>query len=102
MHLISRHHILHLLDAVPDTTPLSPTQSFSSWSLPSDAEESFALSGDEELSALAENRRRHWVEGLREARLREREREDEDSRRKVEQTMDRFANDPVSVPPTSC
>lgn len=109
-----RYDILHLLDALPAATSTSkpqlksksqshsrspsPSPSWSSWSLPSDAEDTFALSGDEDRAAHAEKKRRHWVEGLREARLREREKEDEEVVKSKEREEGRVANEPVSHP----
>lgn len=94
----SSHDILHLLDALPTPTrsPAPSSPSLSSWSLPSDAEDTFALSGDEEHAAHAEQKRRYWVEGLREARLREREKEDDEAQRDKEMRAELVLNEPVS------
>ncbi|OCF60481.1 hypothetical protein L486_00114 [Kwoniella mangroviensis CBS 10435] len=80
-----RHDILHLLPSVviPSTTlptPSSPLSSFSSWnSLPSDIEETFYLSDPEEIEAYEQQKKRKWIEALRQERLKEREKEDEEN-----------------------
>ncbi|WOO77052.1 uncharacterized protein LOC62_01G000651 [Vanrija pseudolonga] len=76
-----RHDILHLVASLPRARPPSPTGSLSSsWSLPTDAEEMFDVSGDEEIAAHDTARRKLLVEALREERLREREREDREAK----------------------
>ncbi|CAK9785429.1 hypothetical protein CC85DRAFT_305950 [Cutaneotrichosporon oleaginosum] len=77
--LADRHNILHLLPDVDVPSPPSPGSISSSWTIPSDAEEAFELSGDEEVAAHARARKQKWVDALREARLAEREREDEEA-----------------------
>lgn len=84
-----RHDILHLLPSIPLPTPAtapqpqSPASSSSSWDdLPSDLEDRFYLSGSEEVEAYEREKKRVWMEGLREARLREREEEEEEEERK--------------------
>ncbi|WWD17417.1 hypothetical protein CI109_101858 [Kwoniella shandongensis] len=83
-----RHDILHLLPSIPSTSQQreygrspSPTpSSSSSWSsLPSDLEETFNLSDAEDIEKYESEKKKRWIEGLREARLREREREDGES-----------------------
>lgn len=81
----NRYDVIHLLTALPErprSRASSSSSLSSSWSIPSDAEETFELSSDEELAEHARNRRQAWVDGLREARLREREREDEETEAK--------------------
>ncbi|WVQ67792.1 uncharacterized protein L199_005997 [Kwoniella botswanensis] len=79
-----RHDILHLLPSVviPSTTlptPSAPLSSSSSWdSLPSDIEETFYLSDPEEIEAYEQQKKRKWIEALRQERLKEREKEDEE------------------------
>ncbi|WWC61750.1 uncharacterized protein I303_104335 [Kwoniella dejecticola CBS 10117] len=87
-----RHDILHLLPTVtlptvisnPGQTsrsdsPGSPASSSSSWdSLPSDMEETFHLSDPEEIAAYEQEKKKRWIEALRQDRLREREKEDEE------------------------
>ncbi|WVQ82140.1 hypothetical protein IAT38_004268 [Cryptococcus sp. DSM 104549] len=76
-----RHDMIHLLSSMPSSStrrPPSPTRSSSSsWDdLPSDHEETFYLSDPEEIEAYQNEKRKKWMEALREDRLRERERED--------------------------
>ncbi|BEI96800.1 hypothetical protein CcaverHIS631_0203890 [Cutaneotrichosporon cavernicola] len=83
--LADRHNILHLLPDIP--SPLSSLGSSSgsissSWTVSSDAEEEFDLSGDE-VAAYARTRRQKWVDGLRATRLAERERQDADEAERV-------------------
>lgn len=55
----------------------SPASSSSSWAdLPSDEEELFDISGDEAVEAYEKEKKRRWLERLREERLKEREVED--------------------------
>ncbi|WWD02855.1 hypothetical protein V865_000897 [Kwoniella europaea PYCC6329] len=80
-----RHDIIHLLPSitVPSSTlptPSSPLSSSSSWdSLPSDIEETFYLSDPEEIEAYEQQKKRKWIEALRQERLKEREKEDEEN-----------------------
>ncbi|KIS01166.1 hypothetical protein L804_01035 [Cryptococcus deuterogattii 2001/935-1] len=81
-----RHDIIHLLPSLPNPSslvpPPSPTlsstssSSSSSWSLPSDTEETWYLSDPEEIEAYKSEKKKKWIEALRQERLRERERED--------------------------
>ncbi|GMK59546.1 hypothetical protein CspeluHIS016_0801520 [Cutaneotrichosporon spelunceum] len=87
--LADRHNLLHLLPELPPSPPPRSRSSSissisSSWSVPSDAEDVFELSGDE-VGLHAAARRRRWVDGLRAARLAEREAEDEREREQAEQ-----------------
>ncbi|WWC70325.1 uncharacterized protein I206_104275 [Kwoniella pini CBS 10737] len=83
---IDRHDILHLLPSItiPSNrnevqSPNSPNSSSSSWdSLPSDLEETFYLSNSEEIEAYQQEKKKKWIEALRQERLREREKEDEE------------------------
>lgn len=88
---MTRHDMIHLLDSLPTSGPFrslsrspSPTGSnssiSSSWnSLPSDAEETFNISGDEEYEEHERQKRTKWLAALREDRLREREKEDRET-----------------------
>ena len=91
-----RYDIIHLLDELPapnaeglksssragTAQPRSPTSSSSSWDdLPSDIEETFYLSDPEEIEEYEREKKREWMEALREARVKEREKEDEESKR---------------------
>ncbi|KIR67256.1 hypothetical protein I314_02469 [Cryptococcus bacillisporus CA1873] len=66
----------------PFVPPPSPTlsstssSSSSSWSLPSEIEETWYLSDPEEIEAYKSEKKKKWIEALRQERLRERERED--------------------------
>lgn len=79
-----RHDMLHLLSALPDrsssharTRTPSPSLTSSSWdSIPSDAEETFFLSGSEDYEEYERAKKQRWIAALREERLREREKED--------------------------
>lgn len=79
-----RHDLIHLLSSVPVAGPSnltartpSPVGSSSSWdSLPSDADETFFLSGSEDYEAYEREKKQKWITALREERLREREKED--------------------------
>nr|ODN88384.1 hypothetical protein L203_02997 [Cryptococcus depauperatus CBS 7841] len=74
-----RHDMVHLLASLPallPNRPVSPDGSTSSWSLPSDQEEMWYLSDEEEIQAHKDEKRKRWMEALRQDRLRERERED--------------------------
>lgn len=83
---LARHDIIHLLPSLPNPSslvpPPSPTlsstssSSSSSWSLPSDIEETWYLSDPEEIEAYKNEKKKKWIEALRQERLRERERED--------------------------
>jgi ElaB/YqjD/DUF883 family membrane-anchored ribosome-binding protein len=76
--------MLHLLSTLPIIGPshararmTSPTPTSSSWdSLPSDAEETFFLSGSEDYEEYERVKKQRWIAALREERLREREKED--------------------------
>lgn len=75
----TRYDVVHLLEHLPERRlprVTSAASLSSSWSLPSDVEERYQLSSDEEVEDYARSRRQIWVDGLREARLRERDRED--------------------------
>lgn len=82
MSVMRIHDIIHLLPSLPNTTslvsPPSPTlsSSSSSWSLPSDTEEIWYLSDPEEIEVYKNEKKKKWMEALRQERLRERERED--------------------------
>lgn len=57
--------------------PPSPALTSSSWdSLPSDLEETFFLSGTEEIEEYERCKKRAWMDALREERLKERAKED--------------------------
>ncbi|KAK8864286.1 hypothetical protein IAR55_001532 [Kwoniella newhampshirensis] len=80
-----RHDVLHLVPSLPSSSSSrlsakapSPTpSSSSSWfDLPSDLEETFDISDAEELEKYEAQKKKKWIEALREARLKERERED--------------------------
>lgn len=83
---LARHDIIHLLPSLPNPSslvpPPSPTlsstssSSSSSWSLPSEIEETWYLSDPEEIEAYKSEKKKKWIEALRQERLRERERED--------------------------
>ncbi|RSH82792.1 uncharacterized protein EHS24_007787 [Apiotrichum porosum] len=105
-----RHDIVHLLssldvDTSRDDRPRPPSpasssgsrSSYASWSLPSDEEEAWALSGDDEVAAYKAGKRRAWVEGLREARLRDRAREDGATKQAAMDAQDRLANEPPTA-----
>ena len=76
------HDILHLLSSIPSPRPRSspsPAPTSSSWDdIPSDLEDTFYLSGDKEVEAYQREKKRRWVDALREARVRERELEDQE------------------------
>ena len=77
------HDILHLLSSFPEythTTSISPPASpTSSWdSLPSDAEDTFFLSGTEDLEDYAREKKRRWMEVMREERMKERAKEEKE------------------------
>ncbi|OXG30127.1 hypothetical protein C361_00216 [Cryptococcus neoformans Tu259-1] len=100
-----RHDIIHLLPSLPNASslisPPSPTSySSSSWSLPSDTEEVWYLSDPEEIEAYKNEKKKKWMEALRQERLREREREDLEAGKveKVGHTDGRW--DPDEEPPT--
>lgn len=94
---VYRYDILHLLSSLPEAGPStsrpagltgsrarspSPAPTSSSWdSAPSDAEDTFFLSGSEDLEEYERGKKRRWMEALREERLREREREDQVERK---------------------
>jgi hypothetical protein len=95
---VFRYDILHLLSSLPEAgqstsrpaglsgsrAPRSPSPALtsSSWdSVPSDAEDTFFLSGSEDLEEYERGKKRRWMEALREERLREREREDQVERK---------------------
>lgn len=102
--------MLHLLPSLPSAPSharleqfasrprsSSPASSSSSWDdLPSDQEQLFDLSGDEAVEAYEREKKRKWMERLREDRLKEREEEDgaEDVRRE-EATSRAEVNDEV-------
>lgn len=92
-----RYDIVHLLNELPESVRRTTSSSSlsSSWSFPSDAQDTFDLSSDEELAEYARNRRQSWVDGLREARLREREREDEEEQTKRDETAKEVENEQV-------
>ena len=74
--------MLHLLSTLPARMP-TPSQyssatTSSSWDdMPSDLEDTFFLSGDEEIENYEREKKKRWMEALREDRLREREKEEE-------------------------
>lgn len=94
---VYRYDILHLLSSLPEAGPStsrpaglagsrarspSPALTSSSWdSAPSDTEDTFFLSGSEDLEEYERGKKRRWMEALREERLREREREDQVERK---------------------
>lgn len=92
-----RYDILHLLPSVPSSQSegihnkstadasasssrrrsSSPASSSSSWdSVPSDAEDTWYLSGDDEFDEYERAKKRRWMEALREERIRERDKEE--------------------------
>ncbi|ORX36786.1 hypothetical protein BD324DRAFT_468360 [Kockovaella imperatae] len=105
---IDRYDILHLLPSLPSSGPSrsrhgqgrspppnpphSPTASSSnslssSWAdLPSDLEQTFELSSDEEFEAYEREKKKKWIDALREERLRERAKEDQVREREDEST----------------
>ncbi|KAL7421757.1 hypothetical protein Q5752_003528 [Cryptotrichosporon argae] len=90
--LADRYDLIHLLDALPSASssgsaydPLNSRvgqadsddeSADSAWSLPSDEEALWTLDSEAAREAYVRDKRRKWVDGLREARLREREAED--------------------------
>jgi len=76
--------MIHLLSALPAAGPSrntmrtpSPAATSSSWdSLPSDADDTFSLSGSEDYEEYEREKKQRWIAALREERLREREKED--------------------------
>jgi len=96
---MARHDIVHLLDTLPSSytrgsrSP-SPAGSSSSWdSLPSDAEETFHLSGTEEYDEYDRQKRTKWLAALREDRLREREKQDRADPSLAPADMPKWADD---------
>ncbi|WWC89451.1 uncharacterized protein L201_004375 [Kwoniella dendrophila CBS 6074] len=100
-----RHDILHLLPSIPSYsnkqhTLGSPAGSSSSWdSLPSDIEETFYLSDPEEIATYEQEKKKKWIEALRQERLKEREREDEelDKRSDSKWTENEVPPEPILV-----
>ncbi|ODO08049.1 hypothetical protein I350_03632 [Cryptococcus amylolentus CBS 6273] len=94
-----RHDMIHLLPSLPSEgrnlslKASSPTRSSSSWSLPSDTEETWALSDEEEMEIYKNEKKKKWMEGLRAERLREREREDMDRGKAVQKSADGWDDD---------
>lgn len=91
---MNRHDIIHLLTSlltpsaqraqsksrVSSGSPgsVSSATTSSSWNdLPSDLEETFFLSGSEEIEEYERGKKRLWMEALREERLKKRQKEDE-------------------------
>ncbi|ODN79762.1 hypothetical protein L202_03673 [Cryptococcus amylolentus CBS 6039] len=93
------HDMIHLLPSLPSEgrnlslKASSPTRSSSSWSLPSDTEETWALSDEEEMEIYKNEKKKKWMEGLRAERLREREREDMDRGKAVQKSADGWDDD---------
>ena len=78
------YDMLHLLPSLPyppQYSPSTPISSSSSWDdLPSDLEDTFFLSGDEDLEVYEREKKRRWLEVLRDDRLREKKEEEDNSR----------------------